>query len=59
MPTITNRLDKDTNGRLQRRLARCGETPSEFVRAAVAGRLAAAPALETPYDAWVRLRNAG
>jgi len=55
MPTITIRLDDETDARLKRRLVRSGETLSEFVRAAVASRLAAAPVLETPYDAWVRL----
>ena len=55
MPTITIRLDDATDARLQRRLARSGESLSEFVRAAVADRLAAGPVLETPYDAWERL----
>ena len=55
MPTITVRLDDDTDARLKRRLVRSGETLSEFVRAAVVNQLAAAPRHETPYDAWARL----
>ena len=55
MPTITIRLDDETDARLKRRLAHSGETLSEFVRAAVVTQLVAAPVQETPYDAWVRL----
>ena len=55
MPTITIRLDDETDARLKRRLARSGQTLSEFVRAAVIQQLAASPSLETPYDAWARL----
>jgi predicted transcriptional regulator len=55
MPTITIRLDDETDARLKRRLERSGETLSEFVRAAVVHQLAAVPAQETPYDAWARL----
>ena len=55
MPTITIRLDDETDARLKRRLARSGESLSEFVRAAVATHLAAAPVHETPHDAWARL----
>ena len=55
MPTITVRLDDETDARLKRRLERSGESLSEFVRAAVVNQLAALPAQETPYDAWARL----
>ena len=55
MGTITVRLDDETDARLKRRLERSGETLSEFVRAAVDSRLAASPAVETPYEAWKRL----
>ena len=55
MPTITVRLDDDTDARLKRRLVHSGESLSEFVRAAVVNQLAAAPERETPYDAWARL----
>lgn len=55
MPTITIRLDDETDARLKRRLERSGETLSEFVRAAVVNQLAALPAQETAYDAWARL----
>jgi predicted DNA-binding protein len=55
MPTITIRLDDETDARLKRRLTRSGETLSEFVRAAVIKQLAAGSGYETPYDAWVRL----
>jgi len=55
MPTITIRLDDETDARLKRRLERSGETLSEFVRAAVVNQLAAVPAQETPYDVWARL----
>ncbi len=55
MPTITIRLDDETDARLKRRLSRSGESLSEFVRAAVLSQLAAGPIHETPYDAWARL----
>ena len=55
MPTITIRLDDETNARLKRRLQRGGQSLSEFVRAAVVKQLAASPVHETPYEAWVRL----
>jgi Arc/MetJ-type ribon-helix-helix transcriptional regulator len=55
MPTITVRLDDETDGRLKRQLARSGETLSEFVRAAVVKQLTANPAKEDPYEAWLRL----
>ena len=55
MPTITIRLDEETDARLRRRLAHSGGSLSEFVRAAVVSQLAASPEGETPYDAWVRL----
>lgn len=55
MPTITIRLDEETDARLKRRLARSGLSLSEFVRAAVTQKLAASPAVELPYEAWLRL----
>jgi hypothetical protein len=55
MPTITIRLDDETDARLKRRLARSGESLSEFVRAAIVRQLAAGPEIETPYQAWARL----
>lgn len=55
MPTITIRLDDETDARLKRRLEHSGESLSEFVRAAVVNQLAAVPEQETPYDAWARL----
>jgi len=55
MPTITVRLDDETEGRLRRRLARSGETLSEFVRGAVIKQLATTPTKETPYQAWLRI----
>lgn len=55
MPTITIRLDDETDARLKRRLARSGETLSQFVRSAVIGKLGATPAHETPYESWLRL----
>jgi hypothetical protein len=39
MPTVTVRLDADTDARLKRRLARSGETLSEFIRTAVTRQL--------------------
>lgn len=55
MPTITIRLDEETDARLKRRLAHSGQSLSDFVRAAVVAQLAAGPQYETPYDAWARL----
>ncbi len=55
MSTITVRLDDDTDGRLKRRLARSGQTLSEFVRFAVVKQLDDEPASEDAYDAWLRL----
>lgn len=55
MPTITIRLDDETDARLKRRLAHSGESLSDFVRAAVVSQLSASPPHETPYDSWVRL----
>ena len=55
MPTITIRLDDETDARLKRRLQRSGETLSDFVRTAVSDRLSARPVSETPYEAWARL----
>jgi Arc/MetJ-type ribon-helix-helix transcriptional regulator len=55
MPTITIRLDDETDARLKRRLEHSGQSLSEFVRTAVVTQLAAAPIDETPYDAWSRL----
>ena len=55
MPTITVRLDDETDARLKRRLERSGESLSDFVRAAVDSRLASKPIGETPYEAWKRL----
>jgi Arc/MetJ-type ribon-helix-helix transcriptional regulator len=47
MPTVTVRLDEETDARLKRRLARSGETLSEFIREAVAKHLDAKPRVET------------
>lgn len=55
MPTITIRLDEETDARLKRRLERSGQTLSDFVRTAVVNELSAGPDLETPYAAWLRL----
>ncbi len=55
MPTITVRLDDETDGRLKRQLARSGETLSEFVRSAVVKQLAEGPVKEDAYEAWLRL----
>lgn len=55
MPTVTVRLDDETDARLKRRLAYSGETLSEFVRSAVAHKLAAGLEPETPFDAWTRI----
>ena len=55
MPTITIRLDEETEARLRRRLKRDGESVSDFVRSAIVSRLAEGTVLETPYDAWLRI----
>jgi predicted DNA-binding protein len=47
MSTVTIRLDEETDARLKRRLARSGETLSEFIREAVTQRLDEKPRLET------------
>ena len=47
MSTVTIRLDQETDARLKRRLARSGETLSEFIREAVTRRLDEKPRLET------------
>jgi Arc/MetJ-type ribon-helix-helix transcriptional regulator len=47
MPTVTIRLDEETDARLKRRLARSGETLSEFIRKAVTRHLDEKPRLET------------
>jgi len=47
MPTVTIRLDEKTDARLKRRLARSGETLSEFIREAVTKHLDAKPRVET------------
>ena len=47
MPTVTIRLDEETDSRLKRRLARSGETLSEFIREAVTKHLDAKPRIET------------
>ena len=55
MPTITIRLDDETDARLKRKLAMSGTSLSDFVRAAVINQLSASPAGETAYEAWLRL----
>ena len=47
MPTVTIRLDEETDERLKRHLARKGETLSSFIRAAVVKELDATPRAET------------
>ena len=47
MSTVTIRLDEETDARLKRRLARSGETLSEFIREAVTRHLDEKPPLET------------
>jgi len=47
MPTVTIRLDEETDARLKRRLARSGKTLSEFIREAVTKHLDAKPRVET------------
>jgi predicted transcriptional regulator len=54
MPTITIRLDDETDARLKRRLVRSGETLSEFVRAAVINQLSSAAPDQSAFDAWAR-----
>lgn len=55
MPTITIRLDEETDARLKRCLAHTETSLSDFVRTAVIKQLGASPEAETPYEAWVRL----
>ena len=47
MPTVTIRLDEETDARLKRRLARSGETLSGFIREAVTKHLDTKPRVET------------
>ena len=47
MSTVTIRLDEETDARLKRRLARSGETLSEFIREAVTRHLDEKPRPET------------
>ena len=47
MPTVTIRLDAETDARLKRRLARSGGTLSEFIREAVTRHLDSKPRDET------------
>ena len=54
MPTVTIRLDDETDARLKRRLARSGETLSQFVREAVTRHLDEAPIVETRAAALTR-----
>ena len=53
MTTITVRLDDETDTRLKQRLARTGETLSQFVREAVRERLVTHP-IETRIEALER-----
>ena len=46
MPTVTIRLDEKTDARLKRRLARSGETLSDFIREAVTRHLDVKPRAE-------------
>jgi predicted DNA-binding protein len=55
MPAVTIRLDEETDARLKRRLARSGETLSEFIREAVAKHLDAKPRVETRLASLVRV----
>jgi len=55
MPTVTIRLDDETDARLKRRLARSGETLSQFIREAVANHLDAKPQPETRLSALKRM----
>ena len=60
MPTVTVRLDDETDARLKRALARNGETLSEFIREAVARHLDAKPRAETRLASLTRaLRTVG
>ena len=47
MPTVTIRLDEETDARLKRRLARSGETLSAFIREAVTKHLDTKTRVET------------
>ena len=58
MPTVTIRLDDETDDRLKRRLARSGETLSEFIRAAVVSRLDAAPRRQSRLASLTRVLEA-
>jgi hypothetical protein len=51
MPTITIRLDDETDPHLRRELAHSSVSLSDFVRAAADTALAARPPRETPYEA--------
>lgn len=55
MPTVTIRLDADTDARLKRRLARSGETLSEFIREAVTTHLDAKPRAATRLESLTRV----
>ena len=55
MPTVTIRLDDETDARLKRRLARSGETLSEFIREAVIKQLDEKPRVETRLDGLARV----
>ena len=57
MPTITIRLDEEMDARLKRRLARSGETLSDFVRAAVVKHLDAQPRAEPRLQSLTRALN--
>ena len=54
MPTVTIGLDEETDARLKRRLARSGETLSEFIREAVTTHLDAKPRVETRLQSLAR-----
>ena len=63
MPTVTIRLDQETDARLKRRLARSGETLSDVIRAAVVSYLDATPRVEPRLQsltrALARIHDAG
>jgi len=59
MPTVTIRLDEETDIRLKRHLARKGETLSSFIRAAVVQELDAAPRAEPRAASLARVTNTG
>jgi len=59
MPTITIRIDDETDARLKRRLGQSGQSLSDFVRTALVNQLGATPEHETPYEAWSRLVENG